>query len=57
VAAKESVALVPIHVVDREAAVDSPIEVAVRGGRVVRVRRGFDAEAFAAVVRMLEGAC
>jgi hypothetical protein len=52
-------ALVPLHVVEpvRRAAVETSVEIALRGGRTVHVRSGFDATTLAAVVRTLEGAC
>ena len=60
-------ALVPVHVIGAEcvrvvAAKDAPpvesfVEVALHGGHVVRVRRGFDAETLIAVVRALDGSC
>lgn len=37
--------------------VDTPIEVVLRDGHIVRVQRGFDAEALMNVVRALEGSC
>ncbi len=50
--------LVPVKVVgrfaDKEAA-DSAIEVGLAGGRVLRVRRGFDAKTLVRVVEALEG--
>ena len=48
-AAKRSPAFVPVRVVGAE-----PLEVVVRGGRVVRVAAGFDAEQLRAVVAALE---
>ena len=48
-AAREQPAFVPIAVVAAE-----PLEVVVRGGRVVRVGRGFDAAHLRAVVAALE---
>jgi hypothetical protein len=52
-------ALVPVHVVgvERSAIFEAPIEVAVRGGHVVRVRRGFDTDTLLAVMRAVEGPC
>jgi hypothetical protein len=49
-AAHEQPAFVPVAVVAAE-----PLEVVVRGGRVVRVGRGFDAAHLRAVVAALEG--
>lgn len=51
-------ALVPVHVVGVDkAATETPVEVALGSGHVVRVRRGFDADALASVVRALDGSC
>lgn len=57
VAANAVATLIPVRLVERDACGETPIEVAVRSGQIVRVRRGFDPEALAAVVRALEGAC
>jgi hypothetical protein len=52
-------ALVPVHVVDATESPDKEthIEISLRDGLVVHVRRGFDAATLAAVVRTLEGTC
>ena len=47
-------ALLPVKVV--EAKRGSPVAVYLRSGHVLRVGRGFDEEAFARVVALLEGA-
>jgi hypothetical protein len=56
-------ALVPVRIMGAECAaalemqLETAIEVVLRGGHVVRARRGFDAETLTAVVRALEGSC
>lgn len=51
--------LVPVRIVGGDCAVpvETAIEVALCDGRVVRVRRGFDAQTLLTVVRALEASC
>jgi hypothetical protein len=53
-----SMALLPVAVTETVATPKrgEPIAVYLRGGQVIRVGRGFDEEAFARVVAILEGA-
>ena len=48
-------ALLPVHVVEQQQKRGEPVTVLLRSGHMVKVGRGFDEEAFARVVAVLEG--
>ena len=51
------VALVPVRLTERPTGGPTPIEVVLRGGRVLRVTSGFDADTLRRVVSILEEPC
>ena len=57
VRSESSLALLPVHVTEPSAPKrGEPVAVYLRSGHIVKVGRGFDEEAFARVVAVLEGA-
>jgi hypothetical protein len=50
----EPVRFVPVRIVDRAADLGSGVELALSGGRVVRVARGFDVETLRRLVEAIE---
>lgn len=50
-------ALVPVRIVEATPLPETPVEVVLASGEVLRVRRGFDADTLAAVARALEASC